>query len=335
MEEEPLNLRKELKSPDLEVRRRVVQILEAYVPKQAKRGLARVKDLAREGRVDEMAECLVLWKKWDKTQEWRALVDLCSRLALESERTYGKTEFELSIKRIQANTPPRAVPPKNLADHWQASLKLVREDNVALVDKLDWEPRRMIIAPGNVHSNVSRQGIVVAGGNVQISSVDSSVLICDGDCEVFGGINDSLIIVRGKLTCPRQINKSVILSESCLVVPNRLMVWDCAIINGGKNRLVHFFDPREVGLEAWEDVDKTGKVVPNGGARIYKIREGTPFASRLRVADVVTAINGTETPSFEIFRRVLRRKLAEARPFITFTVRREEKALDVSVPIKD
>jgi S1-C subfamily serine protease len=55
----------------------------------------------------------------------------------------------------------------------------------------------------------------------------------------------------------------------------------------------------------------------------------------LRPGDVITAIDEKKTPTIEIFRRVLRRTLAEGGPLITFTVQRAGKTLEVTLPVKD
>jgi S1-C subfamily serine protease len=71
------------------------------------------------------------------------------------------------------------------------------------------------------------------------------------------------------------------------------------------------------------------------GICIKEVRKGTPFSSALQAEDVVTAIDGTKAASQEVFRRLLRKRLAQGGPRLTFTVRRGEKTAEVAVPVKD
>lgn len=368
LEEEPMSLRKELKSPDLEVRRRVAKILEAHVPKRAKRGLAKIKILAKEGRIDEMAERLVLWKKYDTGEGWKALVELAAKIAACADFTYeGKTYFQRVLKPeergesrelIYDKTQWKWIPKslegvnltkgakekliwKNLTKHWQSVLKPVREEKINIDRKENHNPlklpgQRVILASGDVEGIQQLcECIIVAVGNLQLRAASGSVVVCAGDCEIRGSIQNSLIIVRGKITTGAQgggCDTSVICGEDFIDMTGffRLCL---SVVNSGRNGFVKFFDPVDVGIIAYNYYRK-GKVVPNG-ARILKVCEGTPFASKLQPEDAVTAIDETKTPTFEVFRRVLRRKLAEGGPLITFTVRRADKTLEVPIPVKD
>jgi hypothetical protein len=211
----------------------------------------------------------------------------------------------------------------------------VRGDKITFDRKRGRGVGEIIIACGNVQTISSSSGIIAASGNVHLSATHSSVIICGGDCEVDGEVSESLIIARGKVTCPRGVNYSVIISEDFVVTPKPFTLYHSAILNGGPNRLVKFFDPADVGLLARAFIDEKGGLVPDGGTWIVEAREGTPFASGLRARDVVTAIDELRTPSIEVFRKVLRKKLAEGGPTITFTVRRAGKTLDVPVAVKD
>jgi hypothetical protein len=59
-------------------------------------------------------------------------------------------------------------------------------------------------------------------------------------------------------------------------------------------------------------------------------RRETPFSGGLHYSEIITAIDKMKTPSKESFRKVLRRKLAEGGPTITFTVRRTDKILEAT-----
>ena len=56
------------------------------------------------------------------------------------------------------------------------------------------------------------------------------------------------------------------------------------------------------------------------GVQIKEMRKGALFGASLREGDIITAIDGKKTPTKELFRKVLRRKLAEGGPLMTLTV---------------
>lgn len=165
----------------------------------------------------------------------------------------------------------------------------------------------------------------------------NSILICDGDVDLSDGIevSHSIIVARGKVT----YNKDKIRLWNCLIRSGhtlRLPDGKTIDVKDGKSDpldFVKFFELADVGL-ATEDLPLRDKSAAEG-VRLKEVRKGSPFAAGLRAGDVITAVEDKETPTTEIFRRVLRRKLAEGGPILTITVRRAGKTLDVSIPVKD
>jgi S1-C subfamily serine protease len=96
---------------------------------------------------------------------------------------------------------------------------------------------------------------------------------------------------------------------------------------------VKFFEPADVGLTV-EDLPRQDKANTEG-VLLKDVRKDSPFASHLRNRDVITDIEDKKTPTTAIFRRVLRRKLAEGGPSFTLTLRRSGKSVEVTVPVKD
>ena len=88
--------------------------------------------------------------------------------------------------------------------------------------------------------------------------------------------------------------------------------------------IIKFFDPKQAGLEA----EAAAK-----GVRLKAVHERTAFDGRLRVGDVVTAIDAEATPDPEKFRRALRRALAGVGTDAAFHVLRDGKAVEVTVRI--
>src|ERR1700722_9962809 len=106
-----------LQSPDLEVRRRAGDILNAFERNRAKRGLDRAVSLAKEGRIDQLIERLVQWRDLDKEGKgWEALMELAEKLVDLEKRTFGKTPLSGqpslpigSFRRFIASASPISV----------------------------------------------------------------------------------------------------------------------------------------------------------------------------------------------------------------------------------
>jgi membrane-associated protease RseP (regulator of RpoE activity) len=116
---------------------------------------------------------------------------------------------------------------------------------------------------------------------------------------------------------------------------------------------VRFFGPEVVVLTVWQAYynPKNGKLPDaqplvafpdnvqyydqRAGVQIKELRKGNSFGASLREGDIITAIDWNKTPSKELFRKVLWRKMAEGGPLITFTVLRADKTLEVPIPVKD
>lgn len=96
---------------------------------------------------------------------------------------------------------------------------------------------------------------------------------------------------------------------------------------------VKFFELADVGLTA-EDLPRREKLNAKG-TRLKAVRKESPFAHKLLPGDVVTGIDEKRVTTRETFRKLLRRKLAEGGPLLTFTVRRSGRKLQVPIAIKD
>jgi hypothetical protein len=358
LQDEPRHLRDSLKSPDLEVRHRLTRILEAYVPKRARRGLAKAQVLAKEGRVDEMVERLVLWNEWDRGKERGKLVgELAARMIEWEYRTFGKTGFLTHIfgsPGLAVRPPKFLVTPEVLIETWSRPKKELR--GIDVTEEFD-PPRQsinaVIVASRDARVGMLETGVIVAGGDVRLIGASASVIICAGNIEL-GSLTDCLVIAGGNVKCPRRLGGCTILSGGSIMVSREAEFKGCALLCTGNPDFpapkspVKFFNPTTVGLtvwqlygngKAWPDgmrfTDREGRPVYGDGVWIKELRKDSPFAAGLRAEDVITAIDEKKTPSKAIFRKLLRRKLAEGGPTITFTVRRAGKTVDVPIAIKD
>ncbi len=336
MEEAAPALRKILKTrPDLEIRLRVPPILEAISRKLARRGLAKAQMLGREGRVDEMVERLVLWRESDKGQAWKVVAELAGKLVEREEHDFGKTRFEGLVhmadrgRQAEGKLPLEGPLSKKLSEIWKTRAILCREENISLAPG----DARLVLASENVTGSEIIGSVIVAGGDVELKgNTMRSVILCDGDFKA-QSLKDCLVIARGTITCPKYTDHCVIISETLIDLLAAGGGAQFTFSSGGPNRFVKFFDPAAAGLKVRGDEPDNRQL--REGVRIVEVGGESPFAGKLFAEDVITAIDEKKIPSMEVFRKILRRKLAEGGPIITFTVRREAKILDVLVPVRD
>ncbi len=387
LEDEPPGLRRVLQSPDLEVRRRVARLLETYVSKRARRGLTKAQALAKESRVDEMVERLVLWRECDPTEEeWRAVAELAVKLVEWEYRNFGNTRF--LAKGFFPHVPPAfrrknlspadTIFPNELTEMWTRSPHRLGPEFTFGMREVELA-HLVIIASGKVRIACLYGSIIITDGNIDMQYGPAhSVIICDEDLEVSGGFQNCLVIVRGKVICHKdsKVTDCTIFSGGPVAFSGGVTVENSAILSGGpiecpkgatvgkRSMLkasvpefpVKFFDPEAVGLTVWQGYRNNGTwgsaplvalpdnishfdphahSDPRVGVEIKNLGKGTPFAAGLRGGDIISAIDETKTPTKAMFRKILRRKLAEGGPLITFTVQRSGKSLDVPIPVKD
>jgi hypothetical protein len=387
LEDEPPGLRKALQSPDLEIRRRVARLFETYISKRARRGLTKAQALAKESRVDEMVERLVLWRECDpKEEEWRAVAEFAVKLVEWEYRNFGNTRFLAkgffphvpSAFRRKNLSPADTIFPNELTEMWTRSPHRLSDKITLSMHEVGFT-HLVILASENVRIPCLYGSIMITGGNIYMQHGSAhSIIICDEDLEVSCGFQNCLVIARGKVMCHKdsKIMDCTIFSGGPITFSGGVTVENSAILSAGPiecpkgvtvgrrsmlkasipEQPVKFFDIEAAGLTVWQVYRNNGnwgrapliaapdnitfsdpraRSDPRAGVEIKKIRKGTPFNAGLRGGDIVTAIDETKTPTKAIFRKILRRKLAEGGPLITFTVLRSGKTLDVSIPVKD
>jgi hypothetical protein len=215
---------------------------------------------------------------------------------------------------------------------------LIRGEEVSLIGRIP--PNRisggMIACSGDVQITGASNGVIVAGGDItRLTNLRYCIVICDGDVEMASGWSTmyDIIVARGKVTWKEgRITNCLIRSGHALRMPDGKTI---DLRDGTPDPLafVKFFELADVGLRA-EDLPKREKSAADG-VRLKEVKKDSPFAAGLRSGDVITAIEERKTPTTEILRRVLRRKLARGGPTITFTVRRSDKTFDVPIAVKD
>lgn len=358
--DEPITLRQALRSDDPEVRRRATRILESRIENRARRGLRKACVLAKEGRIDEAIERLSFWKDRNPSGEgWRAVAELAGRLAEWEQRTLNITGF-LS-PGFRGDLPPffhrqglsseSPVAVSELVDLWTRSPHYQGRDIV--LSKREIELGSLVaLASGTVQTLGFRAGLVISCGSIHMQHGPiNSIIISDEDLEVGNGLLGCLVIVRGKFTCHKDSDLfgCTILSGGPVVCAKSVKINNTAMLRSRIPDLpVKFFDVDAAGLSIWQ-LYRNGQAMPDGcqildkhgkpdygdGVWIQEVRKTSPFAAGLRTGDVITAIDGKKAPTKAAFRKLLRRKLAEGGPAITFTVKRGETMREVAVPVKD
>jgi type II secretory pathway component PulC len=97
--------------------------------------------------------------------------------------------------------------------------------------------------------------------------------------------------------------------------------------------LVRFFELSDVGLVIC-DQDEKGNLI-RYGIRVRHVRKDSIFDNKLQVGDVVTCLEKAKITSAEMFRRLLRQRMGNVDPVLTYTVRRGGKTLVVPIAVKD
>jgi hypothetical protein len=353
-EETAVALQKALSSPDAEVRRRAATILEALKQKRPRRVLARAYALGKEGRIVETVDRLVYWREWDKDKKgWDTLTRFADRLMehagdvcpqrfrdLWKKPGFPAGDFRRYLEAKMSDRETRQ--PKEISGRKimnpHAIVILARGEQVII----KWDKRgsqgiaadSIVVASEDIQIDHISHSLIVAGGDIKTNCLMKSILVCDGDVEMQVPPEGSgLIVARGKVTCRnRKLTGCVVRSENYFQFHDGKKI----IIKDGTPDpvgLVKFFELSDVGLTV-SDRDQKEEPLQNG-VRLKDVRKDSPFASGLRAGDVVTALDGTKATSPEVFRRLLRRKLGQGDPILTFTVRRSGKTLDVPIPMKD
>ena len=210
-------LRAALKSPDPEVARRAVWILEELRRRPEQRALARLKEHANNGEVDQAVELFVSRLKWEEENAcWQTLTGLAARLI---ER--GRKEFGGMIPRpdeffpagdfdryVKAARPPILVGSSRV---WPYAGKQAGEGmgfvlrGTELLVAGGHAPRALIACGGSLRViyNVPDHlflSVIYATGPVEMGRLTDSLLICDGDLKA-QTISSSLVFVRGDVYC--------------------------------------------------------------------------------------------------------------------------------------
>jgi hypothetical protein len=298
--------------------------------------LSRLKHFAKRGEVDLAIELLARRPKWAEEEAgFQVMAGLAARL--------------LDVARGQLGG---GIPSPELVDDFHGFLQKVKlfirtEPQVFLdlrKDMRESRGRRMAhLARGLYISGISKgddllvsagtvsspghfySSVIFSAGSAQLGSITNSVVFCDGDVTVQYHITNSLIVARGDVRCPSTVRGSRIVTCSFVGYAPRTGFQDTILKEAQPIPLgfVKFFDPAREGIavEAAE-----------GGVRVKDADAAKPFAKAgLRKGDLIVSLGGEPVASPEVFRRVLRAKMAVGEN-ILFRVRREGRNVEVSVP---
>jgi hypothetical protein len=186
----------------------------------------------------------------------------------------------------------------------------------------------LIASAGGFRAPGFSRGAIFANGLVQVETLRSAIVVCDGEVEVKKSMGQCIVVARGAVKCPQEdFAGCILVSASSIQAPKGAARGNEIRENEQEQLgLIRFFELTQAGVEV--EADK-------GGVRVKRVEDGKPFArAGLKPGDVVLALGGTAADSPEEFRRLVRRKLAEgADAFLK--LRRTGKVLEIAVPLKD
>jgi hypothetical protein len=340
-------LRKALRHPDLEVRKRSARILSHVEGRLRTRALDRASRLLTDGDWDVALELLLRWGTQDDVRGLDAVCKLVDRLLAE-------------CKPLLKQTARRAEDVDRWAKDAGRLTKLETFGNKRPFSsgKLEWPLREviraqkgilrasevqcakdviscLILANGDVEVLAPRKGVrhptsgsvVLANGAVKLGDTGGSVVICDGPVAVDGHVAGSIIIARGEVCCRGPVDGSVIISGGAIL--SRRNALQLAYAEEGQEYPFHrlrYFAPHRLGIEVKDA--KLGVQVE--WASLPRLKAFS--AAGVREGDVIAALDGQKVEDREHFRRLLRPHAAERDAF-TLALLRKGKRLDVRVSL--
>jgi hypothetical protein len=314
-----------LSLPDLELRRRVKQVLEDIRLRMAQVSFHHALEAGKRGQVDLFIDGLLDRPKGPDDDSWQAVVDLAWAVVDRSK---------LKARQLQG-LPWRKFREYQEREHFAPPRPdgLIGRDARGNVRGLAWAEQ--VKAPEGIMGGsivVSRdtvkvrsfvlKSIVLANGSMKCGSVTGTVVICDGDVTA-SSANESIIIARGdvRLSTRSPVHKCMILAGGKVTAGRNFL----SVIKQ-KDRFpldyIRFFDLAAVGL-----IVASAKQ----GARVIDVVKDTPFAlSGVRPGDEILEASGTEVQTPEILRRLVRRALVR-RGTLHLKVLREGKTVPVTI----
>jgi hypothetical protein len=341
-------LRQALKSPDGEVARRAAAILDFFAQQEKKRAFARLAALAKNGQVDQAIETLVRHPQWDDEDAcWQVLFELAGRLLDLEWKEFARVSLrwtqpgagghigDFREYRDQLKDRLRVVAVSRLTLDLDKNLRgegslrfVVRAEEIEGGDDFGGS---FVTSSGRVGRHRISRSVLFAGGSVELAGVSNSLIVCDGDFTATS-IEDSLIIARGDVRPLIDVKDSRIITGGSVRPLVKRLLGEPAINSKVKEKetnplgFVTFFDPAKVGIK----VEKA-----DGGLRVKEAGKDKPFArAGLRADDFVVAVDGDTVKDPEVFRRLLRAKLAVEGELL-LKVRRGEQTLELRVPCKE
>jgi hypothetical protein len=335
-------LRKAAASGDAEVQRRAAEILEGFRERQLARALRKATTLAKEGRIDEAIERLVLMKRLDDEEPyWDPLMRLAAQLDDTERRSFGKIGIRKDhrlymLRPVGAYREYTRKQKLKVVDFPRGVLEdtagsLIRGKDVSLKGETSY---CVVAASGNVSGADLYFSVIFSNGDVKLDKVYCSIIVCDGNVELGRLLQNSVVIARRVIALPRDTGNCVVMADE-VRSPINAGVGSTLVDTGNVNPLgvLKFFDPKDLGLAVTRrPYDAEKRIVPTG-LLVHVVGEGKLLSTALRPGDVIHAIDGQKAPTPEDFRKLLRKRLAQEELAITFTIERAGKTLEVPVTI--
>ncbi len=327
-------LKEALKSSDAEVRRRATRALQALERRRNLAALARLRKLAKEGRVDLVTDLIVRWPQWeDEADAWQAVVNMAETLIALEARTFGKRSVPeregapLGDFRWYLSYFGTGIVNDSRRVRWKDSGSA---SFAAKVDSFISETKdkrilsSLLVSSGDVGVYHAGLSFIFAGGAVEVETMSNTLVVCDGDFTVNQCMTSCLVIARGAIHCRVPVVDCRLISSDRVNDGKANTYTRVAVREKDVNPLgfVKFFDLKHVGLatEAGES-----------GLRVKAVDKGSRAArAGLQAGDVLATADAKKVASAEAFRKLIRGAVAEGRA-VPLTVRRADRDLTLSL----
>lgn len=342
-------LRRAVTSSDKDLARRAARILKAFGRRDDRRARERLEALGKAGKIAQAVEVLVQRHQWGDEEDaaWQVFAALAGKLLDFEKQRFGKAPIEALLSRdgtLPGTTPeeklgflpfrdfrrykkfarPQSLTSRNRELLLPRGFSFTRGEDVKADLFTIWS---LVACAGRFRAGQFSQGAVFANGSVEVDDIACCVVVSDREIRVKDRLATCIIVARGPVWCPELMGRCVIISSGTVHASKKAAEGNVIRQNVARPfDFVRFFDPSTMGIT----VEKA-----KAGVRVSRVDKDKSFSrAGLRTGDTVTALGGKPVDSPDAFRTLLRRALAEGSA-AKLGLLRDDKALDITVPIKD
>src|SRR5262249_3377405 len=191
-----------------------------------RRSLQKLRVEAAGGEASRVIDRFARWKGPEKDSEsWQIIIDFAWDVARRAAKSHpNPNKGWLSDKPPIRRTKDWPEAPYLYSKEQLTILKggegFIRADGIACQFQLEGvfvsSNGLMQRRPTQIH-----RSIVVVSGSVRVAQVSESIVICDGDVEISGGLIRSVVIANGQVKCGEDVTTGSVLATSSKVNSGR------------------------------------------------------------------------------------------------------------------